>query len=108
MGGGLVPIAMLPIVFMATSSKGYGIPIGATFLYLVPVVIAPAYLMGAHPLASVMGIYSSLSPVSADMVRSWTQGVTVTLSPSLCLISIFTVGIVFTILSIIVLRKRSY
>ena len=57
---------------------------------------------------SVMGIYSSLSPVSADMVRSWTQGVTVTLSPSLCLISIFTVGIVFTILSIIVLRKRSY
>ena len=108
LGGGLVPIAMLPIVFMATSSKGYGIPIGATFLYLVPVVIAPAYLMGAHPLASVMGIYSSLSPVSADMVRSWTQGVTVTLSPSLCLISIFTVGIVFTILSIIVLRKRSY
>ena len=50
LGGGLVPIAMLPIVFMATSSKGYGIPIGATFLYLVPVVIAPAYLMGAPAL----------------------------------------------------------
>ena len=96
------------IILMSLILCVFTFAIGATFLYLVPVVIAPAYLMGAHPLASVMGIYSSLSPVSADMVRSWTQGVTVTLSPSLCLISIFTVGIVFTILSIIVLRKRSY
>ena len=55
-GGMLIPIAILPIVFLATLSKGYVLPIGATLLYLVPVVIAPAYLMGLHPLASVMGI----------------------------------------------------
>lgn len=42
-GGLLIPIAMLPIVFLATLSKGYILPIGATLLYLVPVVIAPAY-----------------------------------------------------------------
>ena len=53
-GGMLIPIAILPIVFLATLSKGYVLPIGATLLYLVPVVIAPAYLMGLHPLASVM------------------------------------------------------
>ena len=54
-GGLLIPIAMLPIVFLATLSKGYILPIGATLLYLVPVVIAPAYLTGIHPLASVTG-----------------------------------------------------
>ena len=41
-GGLLIPIAMLPIVFLATLSKGYILPIGMTLLYLVPVVIAPA------------------------------------------------------------------
>src|SRR5699024_7622616 len=40
-GGVLVPVAMLPIIFLATLSKGYVLPIGATLLYLVPVVIAP-------------------------------------------------------------------
>ena len=43
-GGILIPIAMLPIVFLSTLSKGYILPIGATLLYLIPVVIAPAYL----------------------------------------------------------------
>ena len=57
-GGILIPIAMLPIVFLSALSKGYILPIGATLLYLIPVVIAPAYLTGIHPLASVMGISS--------------------------------------------------
>ena len=52
-GGILISIAMLPIVFLSTLSKGYILPIGATLLYLIPVVIAPAYLTGIHPLASV-------------------------------------------------------
>ena len=47
-GGILIPIAMLPIVFLSTLSKGYILPIGATLLYLIPVVIAPAYLTGIH------------------------------------------------------------
>lgn len=65
-GGVLVPVAMLPIIFLATLSKGYVLPIGATLLYLVPVVIAPAYLMGLHPLASVMEIYTRFSPAAAE------------------------------------------
>lgn len=61
--------------------------------------------------ASVGKCYGNLFEFITGICRygaKLTQGVTVTLSPSLCLISIFTVGIVFTILSIIVLRKRSY
>ena len=67
-GGLLIPIAMLPIVFLATLSKGYILPIGMTLLYLVPVVIAPAYLTGIHPLASVMGIYPHISEAAAARV----------------------------------------
>ena len=67
-GGILIPIAMLPIVFLSTLSKGYILPIGATLLYLIPVVIAPAYLTGIHPLASVMGIYPHISEAAAAMV----------------------------------------
>ena len=107
-GGLLIPIAMLPIVFLATLSKGYVLPIGATLLYLVPVVVAPAYLTGIHPLASVIGIYSCLSPSAADMVQSWTQGAAVTISPLFCLASVFVIGIAFAVISVIALRKQSY
>lgn len=107
-GGLLIPISMLPIVFLATLSKGYVLPIGATLLYLVPVVVAPAYLMGIHPLASVMGIYSSLSPAAADMVQSWTQGAAVTISPVICLVSVLVIGAAFAAMSVIALRKQSY
>lgn len=48
-GGILIPIAMLPIVFLSALSKGYILPIGATLLYLIPVVIAPAYSYGNTP-----------------------------------------------------------
>ena len=61
---------MLPIVFLSALSKGYILPIGATLLYLIPVVIAPAYLTGIHPLASVMGIYPHISEAAAAMVES--------------------------------------
>ena len=56
-GGVLVPLAMLPVIFLATLAKGYVLPIGAALLYLVPVVLIPSGIMGLHPLASVMGIY---------------------------------------------------
>ncbi len=107
-GGVLVPIAMLPIIFLATLSKGYVLPIGATLLYLVPVVIAPAYLMGLHPLASVMGIYARFSPAAAEMVESWTQGTPTTAPLELCLISILIVGIISAGASVLALRKQSY
>ena len=80
-GGILIPIAMLPIVFLSTLSKGYILPIGATLLYLIPVVIAPAYLTGIHPLASVMGIYPHISEAAAAMVESLMQGVLPNTSP---------------------------
>lgn len=107
-GGVLVPVAMLPIIFLATLSKGYVLPIGATFLYLVPVVIAPAYLMGLHPLASVMVIYARFSPAAAEMVESWTQGTPTTISLELCLSSILIVGIISAGASVVALRKQSY
>ena len=83
-GGILIPIAMLPIVFLSTLSKGYILPIGATLLYLIPVVIAPAYLTGIHPLASVMGIYPHISEAAAAMVESLMQGVLSNTSPLVC------------------------
>lgn len=60
-GGVLVPLAMLPVIFLATLAKGYVLPIGAALLYLVPVVLIPSGIMGLHPLASVMGIYPYIS-----------------------------------------------
>lgn len=45
-GGVLVPLAMLPVIFLATLAKGYVLPIGAALLYLVPVVLIPSGIMG--------------------------------------------------------------
>ncbi len=107
-GGILIPIAMLPIVFLATLSRGYMLPIAATLLYIVPVVLAPTYLVGVHPLASVMGIYPYVSGAAKDMVESWTGGGTVTTSPVICLSSLLLIGGIFVILSVISLKRQSY
>ena len=89
-GGILIPIAMLPIVFLSTLSKGYILPIGATLLYLIPVVIAPAYLTGIHPLASLM------------------QGVLFNTSPLVCVGSLLLIGATFAAASVVALKKQSY
>ena len=107
-GGLLIPIAMLPIVFLATLSKGYILPIGATLLYLVPVVIAPAYLTGIHPLASVMGIYPHISEAAAAMVESLMQGVLPHTSPLVCAGSLLLIGAAFAAASVVALKKQSY
>lgn len=107
-GGVLIPIAMLPIVFLATVSKGYTLPIAAILIYLAAVVVAPAQLMGIHPLASVMGIYPHISFPAMEMVSSWTGGGTITASPSFCLSSLILIGAFFVMVSIISLKKKSY
>lgn len=107
-GGVLVPVAMLPIIFLATLSKGYVLPIGAALLYLVPVVIAPSQLMGLHPLASVMGIYFHFSPAAEEMVEKWTGGAMVTASPLICFVSLLVIGSISVVVSVLALRKQTY
>lgn len=109
-GGILVPLAILPIVFLAVlGQKGYLLPIGATLLYLFPVIILPVPLMGIHPLASALCVYSFSSPRAADMVHSMSQVTEGTLAIpgyELCLISMGIVGIISSVLSVIVLKKQ--
>ena len=107
-GGVLIPVAMLPIIFLATLSKGYILPIGAALLYLVPVVIAPSQLMGLHPLASVMGIYPHISSAAVEMVDSWTGKAIITASPVTCFISLLVIGIISAIASVIALQKKTF
>ena len=107
-GGVLIPVAMLPIIFLATLSKGYILPIGAVLLYLVPVVLAPSQLMGLHSLASVMGIYPHISPAAIEMVNSWTGNAVITASPMTCSVSLLAIGIISTIVSVIVLQKKTF
>jgi bacitracin transport system permease protein len=109
-GGILVPLAMLPIVFLAVLGKSYLLPIGATLLYLLPVIILPAPLMGIHPLASALCVYSFSSPMAADMVYGLSQVVEGTSSISkyeICLISMVIVGIISSVLSVIALKKQN-
>ena len=94
--------------YLATLSKGYILPIGATLLYLVPVVIAPAHFMGIHPLASVMGIYSHISEATAAMVEILMQGVLPDTSPFICAGSLLLIGAASAAASVMALKKQSY
>lgn len=107
-GGILIPVAMLPIVFLSIVSKSYVLPIGATLLYLFPAVLAPNYLMGVHPLISAMGIYAKTSAAATEMVESWAQGITLTITPLVCAFSLLLIGVVSMMASIAVLKKRTY
>lgn len=111
-GGILIPLAMLPIVFLAAlGQKSYLLPIGATLLYLLPVIILPTPLMGIHPLASALCVYSFSSPMAADMVYSLsqvTEGTSSIPEYGACLISMVIVGIISSVLSIIALKKQNF
>ena len=100
-GGVLVPLAMLPVIFLATLAKGYVLPI-------VPVVLIPSGIMGLHPLASVMGIYPYISSDAAEMVKKWAGGIEITISPNICLISLLVIGSISAIVSVLALRKQTY
>lgn len=107
-GGVLVPIALLPIVFLAALSKGYVLPIGATLLYLTPVIIAPSALIGIHPLASMLGIYACISDPALEMAESWTYMKITTVPPGVCMLSMILIGAVSAALSVVALQKQSY
>lgn len=110
-GAVLVPLAILPIVFLALLGKGYILPIGAVLLYLLPVIILPVHLMGIHPLASSLCIYSYSSLAAKEMVHSLSQVVDKTLSLpgyGVCLLNILSVGLLFSVLSVITLKKQDF
>ncbi len=109
-GGILIPFAMLPITFLAVlGQKGYLMSIGATLLYLFPVIVLPVPLMGIHPLASALCIYSQSSEASAGMVNSLSQVTERTASSTgygACLINIVLIGTISSVFSIIALKKQ--
>lgn len=107
-GGVLLPIAMMPVIFLAALSKGYVLPIGATLLYLVPVVMAPASLIKLHPLASVLEIYAQCSPAAMEMVNSWTGNAPIIAEPFPCFLSIILIGCFSAIASVIAMRKQTF
>lgn len=107
-GGLLISVAMLPIIFLATLSKGYVLPIGATLLYLTPVVIAPSALIGIHPLASMLGIYACISDAALEMAETWAYMNITTVSPVSCMLSMILIGAISAALSVIALQKQSY
>lgn len=108
-GAVLVPLAILPVVFLAVAGKGYILPIGAVLLYLLPVIILPAPLMGFHPLASALCIYSYSSPAAKDMVYGLSQITEETLYLPrywVCLADILVAALLFSMLSVITLKKQ--
>ena len=110
-GGALIPLAMLPVVFLAVVGKtSYLLPIGATLLYVFPVIIMSGPLMGIHPLASALRIYGSASPAASDMVRSLSQvsgGTTSVSEYGVCLISMVVIAAISSMFSVIALKKQN-
>ena len=107
-GGLFIPIALFPVIFLAALSKGYVLPIGATLLYLMPVVIAPSALIGIHPLASLLGIYACISDAALEMAETWAYMNITAVSPVSCMFSMLLTGAFFAVLSVAALHKQSY
>ncbi|WP_099203879.1 ABC transporter permease [Scatolibacter rhodanostii] len=105
-GSALVPLSMLPIVFLAVLGKSYLLPIGATLLYLLPVILLPAPFMGIHPLVNALCIYSFSSPTAADMVYGLLRVAEAIPNYKVCLLNMGIVGVIFSTASIIALKKQ--
>ncbi len=111
-GGMLIPLAMLPVVFLAVVGKtSYLLPIGATLLYVFPVIIMSGPLMGIHPLASALCIYGGVSPAASEMVVSLSQvsgGTRVVSGYGTCLTNIIVIAAIASISSVIALKKQNF
>lgn len=108
-GGLLIPLAMAPILLLAVlRSKDYLLPISATLLYLIPVVIAPSYAMEIHPLASALCIYAQSSPFAAEMAATLTQGAQITASPLACCLNIGIIAALCSAAAIFSLKRQTY
>ena len=108
MSVGLCLITFLLCVVGGLIAGGFPDLNAHTLMDLVPVVIAPAYLTGIHPLASVMGIYPHISEAAAAMVESLMQGVLPNTSPLVCAGSLLLIGAAFAAASVVALKKQSY
>ncbi|MDM5234310.1 ABC transporter permease [Lysinibacillus pakistanensis] len=109
-GSILIPLSMLPIIVFAVAGKSYLLPIGITLMYILPVIVVPAPLMGLHPLASSLSIYSYSSSVANDMVVRMTQiSKTMITIPSytVSIISILAITGLSIVLSLYLLKKQT-
>ncbi|SUB75843.1 ABC transporter permease [Peptoniphilus indolicus] len=104
----LIPIAMLPVIYIATFSKSYVLPISMCLLYLGIGIFGASILVHIHPLASLLGIYQNVSSAAKEMVENSIGGYSLNVSSFSCLLSILSIGIVFFILSIKSIKRQNY
>lgn len=104
----LIPIAMLPVIYIATFSKSYVLPISMCLLYLGIGIFGASILVHIHPLASLLGVYQNVSSAAKEMVENSIGGYSLNASPFSCLVSILSIGIVFFILAIKSMKRQNY
>lgn len=99
---------MLPVIYIATFSKSYVLPISMCLLYLGIGIFGASILVHIHPLASLLGIYQNVSSAAKEMVENSIGGYSLNVSSFSCLLSILSIGIVFFILSIKSIKRQNY
>jgi len=104
----LIPIAMLPVIYIATFSKSYVLPISMCLLYLGIGIFGSSILVHIHPLASLLGVYQNVSSAAKEMVENSIGGYSLNASQFSCLLYILLIGIVFFILSIKSVKRQNY
>lgn len=104
----LIPIAMLPVIYIATFSKSYVLPISMCLLYLGIGIFGSSILVHIHPLASLLVVYQNVSSAAKEMVENSIGGYSLNALQFSCLLYILLIGIVFFILSIKSVKRQNY
>ena len=98
----LIPIAMLPVIYIATFSKSY------VLLYLGIGRFGASILVHIHPLASLLGVYQNVSSAAKEMVENSIGGYSLNVSQFSCLLPILTIGTLFFVFSIKSMKRQNY
>ncbi|HEM3178017.1 TPA: ABC transporter permease, partial [Streptococcus suis] len=104
----LIPIAMLPVIYIATFSKSYVLPIYMCLLYLGIGIFGASILVHIHPLASLLGVYQNVSSAAKEMVENSIGGYSLNVSQFSCLLPILTIGTLFFVFSIKSMKRQNY
>lgn len=104
----LIPIAMLPVIYIATFSKGYILSISMCLIYVGASIFGASTLIPIHPLASLLGAYQNVSSAAKEMVENSIGGYPLNASPFSCLSFIVIIGILFFLLGIKSMKKQNY
>lgn len=103
----LVPVTVLPVIFLSALSGKCVLPVNTALLCLVPMIVTPTCLAKVRPLTDIVKVCPRVSRTTTTVMRDLVRNILFGASPLIYINSLLLVNTAFTTTSMITLGGRS-